>query len=125
MKHRKLGLVAACGALVLTLQNAHAITTTAQLMLDDPSTVGVDKIIADNSALDLEPAVGVIVYSGSVGSFIVNVSTGTSAPAQPAPYPHLDLTSVDISSGVGKLLVGFTDVDQTAANAAMTTSVGG
>ena len=62
--------------------------------------------VADGGGSDLDPTVGIISYnstlSGDVlGSFVTNISTGSSNPVLPPPYPHMDLSTVQISSNGG------------------------
>ncbi len=125
MKNKTLGIITACGALILNAQQVHA--TTAELLLRDPSNLGLDQIILDNGPGDLNPLPGVIVFNGAFSSFLINVSTGTSAPLQAGPYPHLDLSSININVGAaaGSVIIGFTDVNQSAPNLGMATAVGG
>jgi hypothetical protein len=52
--------------------------------------------ITDNGVGDLSPDLGVVTYSGKVGEFKVNVSTGLSSPILgDGVLPQLDLNSVD------------------------------
>jgi hypothetical protein len=74
---------------------------SAFLRLEDAVTV-IE--VADNSALDINPLVGAITYSGAFGSFIVNVSTGLSRPVIGDLFrAALDLNSVDVRSGIAGL----------------------
>lgn len=126
MKNKTLTAIVATGALIFGAQQTQATAiSSAQLMLDDPTTFGIDVLVPDNGIGDLNPLVGAVVFSGAVGTFVVNVSTGTTAPILPGPYPHLDLASVNVASGAGTIIIGFTDMNQTAVNTGMTTSVGG
>ena len=50
------------------------------LILDDPNTVGLDLVVADNGAGYIDPRLGVVTYIGTVGSFIVNASVGNTDP---------------------------------------------
>jgi PEP-CTERM motif len=54
---------------------------------------------------------GVITFSGAVGVWNINVTTGLSTPGSggSATNPILDLNSVDHSTGAGTLLIEFTD----------------
>jgi hypothetical protein len=70
--------------------------------------------IEDESAQDLSSGqVGVVTFSGAVGVFIVNVSTGLSKPVLPASpaLATMDLNSVNTSNEAGELLIGLTDTD--------------
>src|SRR6476619_6269606 len=99
MKLSTFGLIAASGALLMGTQKAQAFP--ALLSLDNPLTPGVDVTVMDNAFGDLNPLPGVITFSGPVGSFIVNVSTGLTAPIAAGPYPHLDLNSINMAAGPG------------------------
>jgi hypothetical protein len=69
--------------------------------------------IDDNGVGDINPLVGAVTYSGSIGSWIVNVTTGlTYDIIGSASSPRLDINSVNVSSpGVGVLLVGVSAID--------------
>ena len=56
-------------------------------------------------------AAGVVMYNGSIGSFIVNVTTGFSKPMIDAPGDLLHLNSVNVSGGAGTLTISLTDTD--------------
>jgi hypothetical protein len=74
-------------------------------------TQGANQVtITDNLAGDSNPAVGAVTWLGSVGVFVVNVSTGVSKPIL-AGDPHMDLNSVDVSTAAGTLVIEFTDTD--------------
>ncbi len=53
---------------------------------------------------------GVVTFIGALGVWNINVSTGISF----SPAPHLDLNSVDVSTGPGVLTLLFGDTDFTA-----------
>jgi hypothetical protein len=54
--------------------------------------------VYDNSAGDSNAAVGVIVYSGTVGDWVLNVVTGQTKPFIGGPStPYMDLNSVNTS----------------------------
>jgi len=66
-------------------------------------------ILGDNNA-----APGVLGWSGLVGTYTVNVTTGVSKPILPndAYQAHMDLNSIDINpGGGGTLLIELTDTD--------------
>ena len=68
--------------------------------------------IFDNGPLDNDPALGVISFSGSVGSFTGTFTTGITLPAiGSATRPQLSLTSTDITSdSSGGLTIIFGEV---------------
>ena len=49
-----------------------------------------------------------VSFIGSVGSWIVNVTTGISKPVF-GPEPKIDLNSINVSGGSGTIIVGFAD----------------
>lgn len=69
--------------------------------------------VFDGGPGDLSAVAGVVVFSGSVGAFNVNVTTGLSFPLLgSATAPVMDLNSVNVSSGaVGSLTVKLTTTD--------------
>ena len=60
---------------------------------------------------DLAPAVaGQVVASGSLGVWLINVSTGITKPVSgSATNPQMDLNTVNMSTGAGTVTVKFTD----------------
>jgi hypothetical protein len=102
----------AIAALVGIQSNSYAVPI---LTLSSNST---NVTVTDNQAGDLDPTSGVIVYTGAVGNFSLNVSTGQSKPfLGSAVLPHLDLNTVDTSStGGGTLIITFSDYYFTASN---------
>lgn len=108
------------------------------MYLDDSSTAGIDRIIQDDTlagaltgiglttSADTTPDAGVVTYSGAIGSFLVNVTTGISKPMIGAPGTMLDLNSVSVSGGSGTLTLGLTDTGFLRAGAAsLNFSIGG
>lgn len=96
------------------------------LTLDD----GVTSIsITDNMAGDMNSAEGAITFAGSIGSFIVNVSSGVSYPvAGSSTLPVLDLINQAVSSSSsGSLRVTFTQdgFGPVAASSLMSSVTGG
>ena len=78
------------------------------LRLDDPNTAAVEVTVIDQGAGDINPVAGVITFSGSVGAYAVNVSTGVSKPTLgSALAPSMDLNSIDVTTGSGGLLNVF------------------
>lgn len=67
-------------------------------------------VIEDNGAGDLSSVEGVVNWSGSLGVWIVNVSTGLSKPLLgSSTSPSMDLNSVNLSTGSGSLTIMLTD----------------
>jgi hypothetical protein len=80
---------------------------TPYMLLAD--NFGVTVIISDgdtgtspNHAIDSNPAAGAITYIGSIGSWLVNVTTGLTKPVIGSETnPQMDLNSVNVSSSSG------------------------
>ena len=80
----------------------------------------------DGGANDQNNLDGVVNFQGAVGAFTVNVSTGLSRPAiGSASDPHLDLSSVNMSSGAGTLTLEFTDTGFTGDMVDFMNAIGG
>jgi hypothetical protein len=74
-------------------------------------TQGVNTItITDGDINDSNGGPGAITWIGSLGVFVVNVSTGITKPVLLGD-PHMDLNSVDVSTAAGTLVIEFTDTD--------------
>lgn len=121
---RKTTLILAA-ALALFLSSSPAQASLV-LTIDDLSTPGIDVIIVDNSAVgtattkglstfvDSNGLVGVILYNGVVGTFILNLTMGISKPWAPnsGTLAALDLFNVSVSSAAGGALqIMLTDTD--------------
>jgi PEP-CTERM motif len=91
-----------CAALVTGPTPASAVAT---LNLNDGINPAVT--IVDGGLGDMCPLAGCVTFIGTIGVWIVNVSTGLSS----SPIPFMDLNSVDMSTGAGtlKILLGDTD----------------
>lgn len=78
-----------------------------QLRLDDGTTTIT---ISDNGAGDSNPLLGAITFIGSIGTFIINVSTGVgSAVLGPA---SMDLNSINtVNAAGGTLTIDFTETN--------------
>jgi hypothetical protein len=65
----------------------------------------------DINGVDINPMAGVVTWSGAVGGWIVNVSTGLTAPVLVGTPPDMDLNSVNVYGGVGpsSLAIAFSD----------------
>jgi hypothetical protein len=109
-------LVVMCWAVVAFPSGAQA---TAVLTLFD-GTISDTQIITDGSALDSNPADGVITFIGAVGkNWTINVSTGISDKPS-----SVDLNSIDRSLGAGFLTLTYTDTGFTLGSSA-TMEIGG
>ena len=90
----------------------------AQPAWADPFTLGLTQgasvvTVVDNGAGDLSPAAGLIIFSGAVGVFVINVTTGISKPVflSEAGVAEMDLNSVNVSSAAGTLKIELSDTD--------------
>lgn len=115
-------------ALLLGIQStSHALM---KLWLGDGITT---VIITDEGPGDLYSGFGVITYSGAIGNWIVNVTTGISYPVMGSPgIPYLDLNSVNVTNvnggdlTIGAAQTGFTMFDPiTGVAGPFTLDVGG
>ena len=80
------------------------------LTLDDLGTgPSPDVVVIDNGLGDNDATAGVINFTGPVGIFTTNITTGVSKPAI-GPY-KLDLNTVEISGGSGTIVIKLTDTD--------------
>ena len=94
-------LVLSCAAVLTGPTPAAAVATLS--LFDGTTTV----TISDGGAGDLNPIAGVVTFSGTIGVWLVNVSTGFSN----SPFPHIDLNSFDLSTAPGTLSIKFADTD--------------
>jgi len=98
-------------ALVLGIQtSSHAIATLS--LSDGITTV----IVADGGVGDLNVAADAVTFSGTVGAWLINVSTGltNSALGGTPAAAHMDLNSVNVlSSGASTLTIRFSEIDYT------------
>lgn len=95
------------------LLSAFAVSPAANaafvMMLEDIDNGG-SAVIYDGTGNDLNGANGTITFSGVVGAFTINVTTGVSKPA--IGPGRLDLNSINVSSGSGgTLVVRISDTD--------------
>jgi hypothetical protein len=87
--------------------------------------------IHDNGPGDLNPTTGVLLFSGTVGEFAINVTTGESKPVLGnGSLPEMDLNSVNTKLSGSKadtLIIKLTDTDwsPTKTSTILTQSVGG
>jgi hypothetical protein len=82
--------------------------------------------VDDGSAQDLNTAEGAITFSGVIGVWTLNVSTGFTYPLVGSPLaPFLDLNSVNVSSTEGVLNIGVSAIDFLAEGPNAFLAVGG
>lgn len=99
-----------------------AAQATATLTLFDFGANFVQ--VNDNGVGDINPLVGVITYSTGIvpfGVWNVNVTTGLSE----SPIAHMDLNSIDNSTGAGSLAITFSDTGFAPPVTAAVMAIGG
>ena len=105
---KKLMLSAILGFALASLVAPQKASALGILTLDDGA--GHTKSIADGSPDDITPTAGSVTWSGSLGVWTVNVSTGLTKPELgSAGSPHMDLNSVNRSSAAGTMTITFSD----------------
>ena len=93
---------------------ALAPTAHAGMWLVMSDGVNRVSVIDNDPILDRDNKVGIIDYSGGIGSFTTVISVGSSKPQVGGPgEAQLDLFNVSITGGVGALTVQLTDTDFT------------
>lgn len=103
------------GALVVGLFLAMPSVASAGL-IGVRLTSGVSTVTCFDAAVcDTNPAAGAVTFSGVVGTFDVNVTTGVSYPVLGSPaVPWIDMNTVNVtSSGPGTLEVLASQTDYT------------
>lgn len=106
--------------LALTNERSHAAATLT--LFDGTTTV----TIMDGSGMDMSAMPGVIIFNGILGVWDINVSTGLTKPVIGSPSdPHMDLNSIDHSTGPGFLKITFTDTGFIATPGTITAGIGG
>jgi hypothetical protein len=93
------------GGLFLAAEQAWALPIMT--LSDGTTTVTV----TDDGVNDASNLAGAITFSGAVGNFILNVTTGVSKPVLgSAAWPSMDLNDISVSSkGGGTLIITFSD----------------
>jgi len=105
-------IISALALLILTLGIQTPSYATAFLRLDNGTAFVT---IQDNLAGDLNALSGVITFSGAIGGWIVNVTTGVTKPTSgTAVAPVMDLNSINLTTpaglpGGGTMTISFTD----------------
>jgi hypothetical protein len=85
-------------------------------------------VFTDASCPFVTGCAGIVGFAGSVGNFLINITTGTSKPAVgSATDPVLDIASLNATSflGGGTLIITFSDNGFTGQVPGFTGSVGG
>ena len=119
------GILKGLGAMTIFATAIVAMPAQAAfvMVLDDPNDNLAGTTIYDGTGSDLNGVEGVITYSGNVGAFTVNVTTGVSKPA--IGPGALDLNSINVSGAAGTLLVSISDTDFQTTDTAYQASFGG
>jgi hypothetical protein len=115
-----ISLLACSLATVLYAGNASAAFV---MVLDDPNDAFAAITIYDGGVGDSAAVAGVISYSGSVGAFSVNVTTGISKPL--IGPERLDLNSINVSGAAGTINLAISDTDFLGTDASFLASYGG
>jgi hypothetical protein len=113
MRHRIQHVLFGAAAAVALILNG-TTPSHAALMISLNDGLGDSATITDQGAGDLNPNLGVVTFSGGIGVFTINVTTGISKPVTgSATSPELDLNSVDVIAGSvgGTLTLEVTDTD--------------
>ena len=110
-------LFLSCAAVFTAPAPAAAVAT---LYLSDGVSPAVT--ITDGSPQDGCALAGCVMFNGSIGVWVLSVSTGVSN----SPIPHIDLNSIDMSSGAGTstLTIKFGDTDFSLGAGPHTVSLG-
>jgi len=112
-------MIASAAILAAGTQLAGAVATLS--IFDGTTTITV----TDGGIGDSNPTVGAVTWIGTIGVWNVNVSTGITGPVTSPPYPHLDLNSVDTSTGAGTLTLKWSDPGNGPSTDSMNMNVGG
>jgi PEP-CTERM motif len=104
----------ALAVMALVGLSAVAYADSFRLRIENTS-LGQGAVITDNGVGDINPALGVITFSGAIpGGFAVNVTTGLSKPmiGGTTSIAELDLNSVNVqTAGAGALRITLEDTD--------------
>jgi PEP-CTERM motif len=118
-RFRFLASVAFCGAAALVC--SPSAKATVQITLTNGASTAT---VTDGGAGDVCAAVNCVTFSGSLGNYIINVSTGI---AQQGNNPFLDLNSVNvaIAGNAGLLTIAMSSNDFTTSAQQFQFQVGG
>lgn len=123
MKFLKSFLAAAAASLLVAAPLA--ANATIALQLDDSATGGIDVLVFDGGAGDVDGLVdGKITYLGAAGNWSINISTGLGNGVL-ADF-GIDLNSVNVSgAAAGVLTVSFTETNMNFGASGPTALIGG
>ncbi len=103
------------GLLLASLAPSEA-TLAIRLSADNGATWST---VVDGDVTDQNTNNGTVLFNGAVGSWIVNVDTGSSKPYfGSASQPHMELGGVNLSTGPGTLIMQLSDTGFTSAPSA-------
>ncbi len=103
----------------------HAVQATSILELSSNNGLSWTTI-TDGGPGDVNSAAGAITFVGSIGNWNINVTSGLTKPAiGTATLPAMDLSSQDVSTGKGTLLIKFIDDGFGPSSGSLISSVGG
>lgn len=122
----KVMAIALTALIVVLSLGAQAALAIPTLYLTDNMGATFTTIV-DNGIGDINSTLGAVTFSGAVGNWSVNVTTGLTKPALgSAAAPILDLNSIDVSSAAGgNLRIYFTESGFDAFSGFLESSVGG
>jgi hypothetical protein len=102
---RFIRVLSAAILLSVTLTGVASAGPFLRLRIEDTG-LGIGAVLSDNSPGDFDPAAGAISFSGSIGNFVVNVTTGVSQPLLGgiADFGQLDLNSINVAASSGGTL---------------------
>lgn len=98
------------------------LTATANAVPSLRLTQGANIVtVTDNGAGDINSDSGVVVFSGGVGDFIVNTTTGVTKPLLgSSSSPILDLNSINVNgASSGTIILEFSETGFTNVNATL------
>jgi hypothetical protein len=88
---------------------AGTVSAVPELKITDLSTLA-SVTITDQLPGDGNPTVGAVTWVGALGTWTINVDTGTTKPALGSPVnPRMDLAFLAISGGAGSLNIQFSE----------------
>lgn len=117
---------------VKTLLSTATIVLAACLFVEKPANallmLSLDDGLGNTASVTDTDGDGLLTFTGSLGSWLANVSTGVANPLIGSPSINaLDLASVNVSGGEGTLTIMLTNTgyDGSASRTSYLTGVGG
>lgn len=96
----------ALAVISMGMMAGNAMATPTLQLTDGTNTLTIE----DQTALDSNPALGVVTYMGSIGTWKVNVPTGLLPFVEDPSMPVMDLNSVNRSTAAGDLWIYFSEI---------------